>query len=290
MSDSDESLQPEREATVVGHRCDALCGVGPQALELWLRELFEDPAQAVRPLPGPPLVGVGELHVVLFGPHDNVVEPRTAQQRVEVVGSVEGPLHRPSLDDHIGEELVLPCPARVVRAPRRHTERATGDECAMEPCQGALGVGKEEDPEAAQHRRERRVPNTRCSTSITRSSAATPAVSTRSRARRTISGDRSTPRTRPVGPTRAAAGTSTAPLPHATSRTASPGRTPASSTSRSPKWSWYAPATLSWVGAARSNTPASHAFVSTRVTRCPSSRTSTSAPRRRCRSNWRRAE
>ena len=73
--------------------------------------------------------------------------------------------------------------------------------------------------------------NGSASTSPSTQSTATPAALARDRAAGKCSGVRSTPVTRP--PARAA-GIATLPVPQATSSTASPGRTPARSTSRSP--------------------------------------------------------
>ena len=103
-----------------------------------------------------------------------------------------------------------------------------------------VGRGKKNSPKEHRTKSNESSSNSRCSASITWSSvvAARSARARASPAVRIISGDRSTPTTRPPAPALTAAGSNTAPRPHATSRTRAPGWMPAVSAKRAPKWSW----------------------------------------------------
>ena len=182
---------------------------------------------------------------MLLGPHDHVLEAGIAQQPVEVVGSVERPPHRTALDDDVGEQIVLPRPALVLGPPRRHSDRTTFAEGAAEPVDCSLGIPQEEDPEAAQHRRERAIRHVEVLTVHhvdlgVHTGGLDALASEAHHRRRQVDADRPAGRTDLGGRRYEHGAPSATDVEHHVARA-----TPASSTRRAPKWSWYAPATAS---------------------------------------------
>lgn len=121
-----------------------------------LGQLLDDAPQAVGPLPGPPFGLVCDVDLVVLLPYGDIFKSRSGQQLPEEPGGVERLLDSAPSNVDVGEDIVLPCPARILLTPCRHPYDASRQQDTAKLSDGSCGIRKEEDAERAKDDSERR--------------------------------------------------------------------------------------------------------------------------------------